>query len=116
MTVSVRKYFYDAFSKYNLLFLTIATLTNVFLAKGNAVISASQLPWSDLAKITAEQGRQIVNWPEGVPFAGKDKQAGQLRKKSGIKALTTASLCVLYQAFRDPNTTLCVIPANRAGE
>lgn len=114
MTVGVRKYFLDAFSKYDLLFFTAGTLTNVFLAKSNAIISASQLPWSGLAKVTADQGRQIVNWPEGVPFAGEDKQMS--RKKSGIKVLTTALLTILYQAFRDPNTTLHVIPANRAGE
>jgi hypothetical protein len=83
------------------------------LVTGNAVISATQLPWFSLAKTTAEQSRQIINWPEGVPFAGEVSQTGQ--KKSGIKALTTASLTCLYQAFTNPATAPRVVPADRAG-
>jgi hypothetical protein len=89
------------------------TIIHWFTAAGNASISSTQLPWNNLAKTTAEQSRQIVNWPEGVPFPGEGIQQGQ--KKSGIKALSTAVLTRLYKASCDSETAPRVIHADREG-
>ena len=48
-------------------FILYCTSCSLFTVAGNAIISSTQLPWFSLAKSTAEQGRQIINWPEADP-------------------------------------------------